>query len=132
MVIYDASINTFWPVFIYLCVWSVFYLFACMVCVLFICMHGLCFIYLRAWSVFYLFACMVCVLFICMHGVCFIYLRVWSVFYLFACMVCVLCICVYGLYLQDHDGHGPEFLKHMHRINSSTGAHLSVSFYDTF
>ena len=30
--------------------------------------------------------------------------------------------------LQDHDGHGPEFLKHMHRINSTTGAHLSVSF----
>lgn len=33
---------------------------------------------------------------------------------------------------RDHDGHGPEFLKHMHRINSATGAHLSVyhNFHD--
>ena len=67
-----------------------------------------------------------------MYGLCLIYLLVWSVFYLFACMVCVLFICVNGLCLQDHDAHGPEFLKHMNRINSSTGAHLSVSFYDTF
>ena len=49
-----------------------------------------------------------------------------------ASMVCVLFICMNGLCLQDHDAHGPEFLKHMNRINSSTGAHLSVSFYDTF
>ena len=31
---------------------------------------------------------------------------------------------------DDHDGHGPEFHKHMYRINASTGANISV--YHTF
>jgi len=29
--------------------------------------------------------------------------------------------------LQDHDGHGPEFHKHMYRINGETGTNISVS-----
>jgi len=31
---------------------------------------------------------------------------------------------------DDHDGHGPEFHKHMYRINAATGASISV--YHTF
>jgi len=31
---------------------------------------------------------------------------------------------------DDHDGHGPEFHKHMYRINAATGANISV--YHTF
>lgn len=33
---------------------------------------------------------------------------------------------------KDHNAHGPEFLKHMHRINKQTGARISVyhSFHD--
>ena len=31
------------------------------------------------------------------------------------------------LIFQDHDAHGPEFLKHMHRINAESGAHITVS-----
>lgn len=33
---------------------------------------------------------------------------------------------------KDHDGHGPEFHKHMYRINDATGANISVyhSFHD--
>nr|XP_006824211.1 PREDICTED: sprT-like domain-containing protein Spartan-like [Saccoglossus kowalevskii] len=31
---------------------------------------------------------------------------------------------------KDHDGHGPEFLKHMHRLNKETGTNISV--YHTF
>lgn len=31
---------------------------------------------------------------------------------------------------KDHDGHGPEFHKHMYRINQATGAKISV--YHTF
>ncbi|XP_069118927.1 LOW QUALITY PROTEIN: DNA-dependent metalloprotease SPRTN-like [Argopecten irradians] len=31
---------------------------------------------------------------------------------------------------KDHDGHGPEFHKHMYRINKETGANISV--YHTF
>ena len=29
-------------------------------------------------------------------------------------------------YFQDHDGHGPEFHKHMYRINKEAGTHISV------
>ena len=29
-------------------------------------------------------------------------------------------------YFQDHDGHGPEFHKHMYRINKETGTNISV------
>ncbi len=29
--------------------------------------------------------------------------------------------------LQDHDGHGPEFHKHMYRINQATGTRLLVA-----
>jgi len=28
--------------------------------------------------------------------------------------------------LQDHDGHGPEFHKHMYRINGEAGTSISV------
>lgn len=28
---------------------------------------------------------------------------------------------------QDHDAHGPEFLKHMQRINAESGAKITVS-----
>jgi len=28
--------------------------------------------------------------------------------------------------LQDHDSHGPEFLKHMYRLNKLTGANITV------
>ena len=28
---------------------------------------------------------------------------------------------------QDHDAHGPEFLKHMQRINMESGANITVS-----
>ena len=28
---------------------------------------------------------------------------------------------------QDHDGHGPQFLSHMNRINGLTGANITVS-----
>ncbi|XP_071508417.1 uncharacterized protein [Diadema antillarum] len=31
---------------------------------------------------------------------------------------------------KDHDGHGPEFCKHMTRINKATGTHISI--YHTF
>eukprot|EP00057_Strongylocentrotus_purpuratus_P032215 XP_786958.1 PREDICTED: uncharacterized protein LOC581887 [Strongylocentrotus purpuratus] len=31
---------------------------------------------------------------------------------------------------KDHDGHGPEFCKHMDRINTATGTHISI--YHTF
>ena len=31
------------------------------------------------------------------------------------------------LILQDHDSHGPEFHKHMFRINKLTGANITVS-----
>lgn len=31
---------------------------------------------------------------------------------------------------RDHDSHGPEFLKHMHRLNKLTGANITV--YHTF
>ncbi|CAL1529399.1 unnamed protein product [Lymnaea stagnalis] len=33
---------------------------------------------------------------------------------------------------RDHDGHGPQFQSHMHRINKSTGANISIyhSFHD--
>nr|XP_054758107.1 DNA-dependent metalloprotease SPRTN-like [Lytechinus pictus] len=31
---------------------------------------------------------------------------------------------------KDHDGHGPEFCKHMNRINAATGTHISI--YHTF
>lgn len=33
---------------------------------------------------------------------------------------------------KDHDAHGPEFLKHMHRINKATGTRITVyhSFHD--
>ena len=30
---------------------------------------------------------------------------------------------------QDHDGHGPEFLKHMQRINAESGANITVSIF---
>ncbi|CAF1605969.1 unnamed protein product [Adineta ricciae] len=35
---------------------------------------------------------------------------------------------------RDRDGHGPEFLKHMVRINSATGANITVyhSFHDEY
>ncbi len=29
--------------------------------------------------------------------------------------------------MQDHDGHGPEFCKHMNRLNQLTGTNISVS-----
>ena len=29
-------------------------------------------------------------------------------------------------FLQDHDGHGPEFCKHMNRINNETGTNITV------
>ena len=32
--------------------------------------------------------------------------------------------------LQDHDGHGPEFHKHMYRINADAGTNITV--YHTF
>ena len=36
--------------------------------------------------------------------------------------------CITNLYfLQDHDGHGPNFKSHMNRINDATGAAISVS-----
>ena len=28
---------------------------------------------------------------------------------------------------RDRDGHGPEFHKHMNRINQEAGTHISVS-----
>ena len=28
---------------------------------------------------------------------------------------------------KDHDGHGPEFCKHMYRINKETGTNITVS-----
>ena len=31
------------------------------------------------------------------------------------------------LIFQDHDAHGPEFLKHMQRINAESGAKITVS-----
>ena len=31
------------------------------------------------------------------------------------------------MYFQDHDAHGPEFLKLMKRINQETGANITVS-----
>ena len=31
--------------------------------------------------------------------------------------------------LQDHDAHGPEFLKHMYRLNELTGANITVRLY---
>jgi hypothetical protein len=33
---------------------------------------------------------------------------------------------------DDHDGHGPAFHQHMHRINKETGTKISVyhSFHD--
>ena len=27
---------------------------------------------------------------------------------------------------KDRDGHGPEFCKHMHRINASAGTNITV------
>ena len=30
------------------------------------------------------------------------------------------------IYFQDHDGHGPEFHKHMYRLNKETGTNISV------
>jgi hypothetical protein len=31
------------------------------------------------------------------------------------------------LILQDHDSHGPEFHKHMLRINKSSGSNITVT-----
>ncbi|CAK8692502.1 unnamed protein product [Clavelina lepadiformis] len=33
---------------------------------------------------------------------------------------------------KDHDGHGPEFCKHMHRINNATGTNITIyhNFHD--
>ena len=28
---------------------------------------------------------------------------------------------------KDRDGHGPEFCKHMHRINAKAGTNITVS-----
>ena len=28
---------------------------------------------------------------------------------------------------KDREGHGPEFKKHMNRINAATGAHITVN-----
>ncbi len=33
---------------------------------------------------------------------------------------------------DDHDGHGPEFHKHMYRINKATGIHLFMKQVWTF
>jgi len=35
---------------------------------------------------------------------------------------------VFGRLFQDHDSHGPEFLKHMRRLNELTGANITVRF----
>lgn len=31
------------------------------------------------------------------------------------------------LYFQDRNGHGPEFQKHMNRINKESGTRITVS-----
>ncbi len=31
------------------------------------------------------------------------------------------------IFLQDRDGHGPEFQKHMNRLNKQTGTNITVS-----
>lgn len=30
---------------------------------------------------------------------------------------------------RDRDGHGPEFQKHMHRINKECGCNITVGIY---
>lgn len=30
---------------------------------------------------------------------------------------------------RDRDGHGPRFCEHMNRINTESGAHITVSYF---
>ena len=40
-------------------------------------------------------------------------------------------LCMIFVSLQDHNAHGPEFLKHMHRLNTLTGANITASLHMT-